>query len=166
MLHDKEPSSTTPRQEAYRTQAFSDNVFSPGHQITHIHLGNVIHQAGKLSSREADCYIMQIVSGLAYLHSIDITHRDISPRNLLLTSNGALEIANFNSSEQVKYASKCMSSKRCGTMAYIAPEVFAEKTFDGKAVDMWAAGIVYMEMRGGKTLWEMAAEGADEDYDG
>ncbi|CZT40838.1 uncharacterized protein RSE6_00502 [Rhynchosporium secalis] len=51
-------------------------------------------------------------------------------------------------------------------MAYIAPEVFAEKTFDGKAVDMWAAGIVYMEMRGGKTLWEMAAEGADEDYDG
>ncbi|CZS95565.1 uncharacterized protein RAG0_05161 [Rhynchosporium agropyri] len=142
-------SSTHHNNIFYATDIPSANLIT-GHQITHIHLGNVIHQAGKLSSGEADCYIMQLISGLAYLHSIDITHRDISPRNLLLTSNGALKIANFNSSEQVKHAIR----------------FFAEKTFDGKAVDMWAAGIVYMEMRGGKTLWEKAAEGADEDYDG
>jgi len=50
-------------------------------------------------------------------------------------------------------------------MPYIAPEVFVETMFDGKAVDIWAVGVVYMEMRCGKVLWEMAAEGADESFD-
>lgn len=134
-------------------------------QMSHIHLGAVIHQAGKQSSREADCYIMQLISGLSYLHSIHITHRNICPSNLLLTNSGVLKIANFTSSELLKPSNSFRSSKRCGTMPYIAPEVFIEKTFDGKAVDIWAVGVVYMEMRCGKVLWEMAAEGADEAYD-
>lgn len=135
-------------------------------QISHIHLGTVIYQAGKLSSREADCYTMQLLSGLSYLHSLNIAHRDISPSNLLLTTTGVLKIANFTASERLKSSNKFKSSKHCGTVPYIAPEVFVEKEFDGKAVDMWAVGVLYMEMRCGKVLWEMAAEGADEGYDG
>ncbi|KAG4438370.1 hypothetical protein IFR05_006132 [Cadophora sp. M221] len=135
-------------------------------RISHIHLGTVIAQAGKLSSREADCYIIQLLSGLSYLHSLNISHRDISPSNLILTTSAVLKIANFTSSEHLKPSNKFRSSRRCGTMPYIAPEVFVEKQFSGKAVDMWAVAVIYMEMRCGKVFWEMAAEGADEGYDG
>lgn len=51
------------------------------------------------------------------------------------------------------------------TLQYTAPEAFLERKFDAKAVDMWAVGVLYMEMRYGKLLWEVAAEGADEAYD-
>ena len=129
-------------------------------QMSHIHLGTVIHQAGKQSSREADCYIMQLISGLSYLHSLHITHRDICPSNLLLATTSVFKISNFTSSERLKRSYNFRSVKRCGTMPYIAPEVFVEKAFDGKASDVWAVGVVYMEMRCGKGLWEMAAEGA------
>ncbi|PVH80007.1 kinase-like protein, partial [Cadophora sp. DSE1049] len=98
---------------------------------------------GKLSSKEADCYIMQLISGLSYLHSLNITHRDISPSNSLLTTSGILKIANFTSSEHLKPSNNFLGS----TMPYIAPEVFVEKMFDGKAVDIWAVGVVYMDMR-------------------
>jgi len=108
---------------------------------------------------------MQLISGLSFLHSLHITHRDICPSNLLLTTSGVLKISNFTSSERLKPRRKLQNSKRCGTMPYIAPEVFVETMFDGKAVDIWAVGVVYMEMRCGKVLWEMAAEGADESFD-
>ncbi|KAH7342502.1 kinase-like domain-containing protein [Rhexocercosporidium sp. MPI-PUGE-AT-0058] len=134
-------------------------------QIPHIHLGTLMNQAGKLSSREADCYIMQLLSGLSYPHSLNVTHRDISPSNLLLTSTGNLKIANFTSSEHLKSSNNFKSSKCCGTMPYIAPEVFVETVFGAKPVDMWSVGVLYMEIRYSKVLWEMAGEGADEGYD-
>lgn len=37
--------------------------------------------------------------------------------------------------------------------------------FDARMVDMWAVGLIYLQMRTGKLLWGIAAEGADEGYD-
>ena len=37
----------------------------------------------------------QVLSGLGYLHSIGVVHRDITPQNLLLAADGTLKIADF-----------------------------------------------------------------------
>lgn len=34
-----------------------------------------------------------------------------------------------------------------GSKPYIAPEEFSENSFDGRAVDVWACGVIYMFMR-------------------
>ena len=57
------------------------------------------------------------------------------------------------------------SEKRCGSIEYLAPEAFLGTICDPRALDMWAIGIIYMEMRLGKRPWEFSAEGANEAYD-
>jgi protein-serine/threonine kinase len=40
----------------------------------------------------------------------------------------------------------------CGSAPYIAPEEYVDEEFDGRAVDVWAAGVIYMVMRTGRYL--------------
>ena len=44
---------------------------------------------------EALDWIRQILSGLAYLHKRDITHRDLSPKNVLIAKDGTLKLSDF-----------------------------------------------------------------------
>jgi aurora kinase, other len=57
---------------------------------------------------------------LLYLHSRAIIHRDIKPENLLVTSSGALKLADFGLSI---VASEELPVTRVGTLDYMAPEV-------------------------------------------
>merc|ERR550539_895084 len=43
---------------------------------------------------------------------------------------------------------------RCGKMYYMAPEVYAQQPFDGRAVDMWAVGVCLFMMLTGQSPWE------------
>ncbi|KAF4617960.1 hypothetical protein G7Y89_g15022 [Cudoniella acicularis] len=138
--------------------------------LSGIHLGTMIQQARKLGAEEADCYFKQLVRGINYLHGLGIAHRDLKPENILLTTNGLLKIANFSVAECFRdewegTGKVKKSNTRCGSLQYMAPEVFVEKSFDPRPVDMWAVGLIYMVMRTGKLLWEFAAEGADDCYD-
>jgi serine/threonine protein kinase len=55
--------------------------------------------------------------------------------------------------------------KLLGTIPYIAPEELCEvQTFDPRAGDVWAAGLVYMAMRCRRLLWRMASEEEDGRY--
>ena len=54
-----------------------------------------------LSERHITPIITQVVLGLAYLHREGIIHRDIKPSNILMNSEGAVKIADFDVSTQV-----------------------------------------------------------------
>jgi protein-serine/threonine kinase len=89
---------------------------------------------------------------------------------LLLTSDGVVKIIHFSAAEWLRQpwetaAGVKESKKRCGSVEYLAPEVFLENEFDPRPVDMWEAGIIYMEMRMGKRPWGFAAVCANEGYD-
>ena len=43
-------------------------------------------QITPLGEHVARCYFADLISGLDYLHQMDIVHRDIKPENLLLTA--------------------------------------------------------------------------------
>lgn len=147
-------------------------------------LARVVQRCGRLSPAEADCYFAQLVAGLAYLHhTLRLGHRDVQLANLLLTPTGTLKIANFASSEDLLAAAPPPKKKKrpsgaegetaggaggsgSGTAHYVAPEaLLSRQSVDARAVDMWAAGVAYLEMRTGKRAWLLAAEGADEGYD-
>lgn len=135
-----------------------------------IHLGAVIQRVRKLGVEEADCCFKQLVCGINYLHNTGVAHRDLKPENLHLTSDGVLKITHFSAAEWFRQpwetaADVKGSKKRCGSVEYLAPEVFHESEFDPRPVDMWAAGIIYMEMRMGKRPWSFAAEFANEGFD-
>jgi serine/threonine protein kinase len=83
------------------------------------------------------------VNGLAYLHTMNVMHRDIKGDNILLTAHGA-KLADFGVS-----ASVAGQNGRRGTMTgtpyWMAPEVCGKGSYDVTA-DTWSLGITIIEM--------------------
>ena len=46
----------------------------------------------------------------------------------------------------------------CGTPSYMSPEIAANKSYDGMASDMWAAGVLLFAMLFGYLPFEAANE--------
>lgn len=123
---------------------------------------------GKLEVAEADCYFLQLMRGVEYIHEMGVAHRDLKPENLLLTTHGALKITDFGNGECFRMAWETeahMTAGLCGSAPYIAPEEYVDREFDPRAVDVWACGVIYMAMRTGRHLWRVARKDEDEFYD-
>lgn len=130
-------------------------------------LYTLIVSAGKLEYIEADCFFKQLVRGIAYMHKVGVAHRDIKPENLLLTADGNLKITDFGVSEVFSIAWEEKIHLFLGVIGlapYIAPELYSEKKYDLRPVDVWACGVVYMAMRTGRQLWRSANSEEDEFY--
>ncbi|KAK5148816.1 hypothetical protein LTR04_000470 [Oleoguttula sp. CCFEE 6159] len=131
-------------------------------------LYSLILAAGKLEVAEADCYFLQLMRGVEYIHEMGVAHRDLKPENLLLTTHGALKITDFGNGECFRMAWESephMAAGLCGSAPYIAPEEYVDKEFDPRAVDVWACGVIYMAMRTGRHLWRVAKPDEDEFYE-
>ncbi len=67
-----------------------------------------------------------IASGLAYLHSLNIMHRDLKPKNILQTPyrNGCAKIVDFDLAKELKQEKGFKAfGEGVGTTGFIAPEV-------------------------------------------
>eukprot|EP00026_Physarum_polycephalum_P002356 Phypoly_transcript_02362.p1 GENE.Phypoly_transcript_02362~~Phypoly_transcript_02362.p1 ORF type:complete len:737 (+),score=63.66 Phypoly_transcript_02362:510-2720(+) len=86
--------------------------------------------------------IMDIVKGMAYLHSKSIIHRDIKSFNMLVNADMRVKIADFGFS-RIKAENQTMT--QCGTVAWTAPEIFEGSHYSEQA-DVYSFGIVLWEM--------------------
>ncbi|KAH7547476.1 hypothetical protein FEM48_Zijuj01G0314100 [Ziziphus jujuba var. spinosa] len=105
---------------------------------------------GKLKEDIARKYFRQLVSAVDFCHSRGVSHRDLKPENLLLDENGDLKVSDFGLSalpEQVW--NDGLLHTRCGTPAYVAPEVLRKKGYDGAKADIWSCGVVLFVLLAG-----------------
>ncbi|KAF8966997.1 hypothetical protein BGZ46_000264 [Entomortierella lignicola] len=125
-------------------------------------LHTLIVSAGTLGEAEAGCFFGQIMNGVEFLHSMGVVHRDLKPENLLITEDGCIKIADFGNSEvfRMPWEKKVRSSTAIrGSGPFIAPEEFTTKAFDGRKVDIWSCGVIYLCMRLGRYTWAEASKG-------
>ncbi|XP_023334757.1 serine/threonine-protein kinase PLK4 [Eurytemora carolleeae] len=80
----------------------------------------------------------EVVSGLIYLHSHGIMHRDLTLANLMLTHDMKVKIGDFGLATQVSNAQD-RHVTMCGTPNYISPEV-ATRSSHGLEADIWGLG--------------------------
>ncbi|KAG5437437.1 hypothetical protein PCANB_000869 [Pneumocystis canis] len=84
----------------------------------------------------------EIVSGLIFLHSHKIIHRDLKLSNILLDENNIAKIADFGLSIILQDFSDEEPMTLCGTPNYISPEIITHKP-TGLASDIWSLGCIF-----------------------
>uniref|UniRef100_M4BRB6 Protein kinase domain-containing protein n=1 Tax=Hyaloperonospora arabidopsidis (strain Emoy2) TaxID=559515 RepID=M4BRB6_HYAAE len=118
------------------------------------------HQ-GRITSREtvAHKYLVDVLSGLRFLHSHGIAHRDVSLENILLR-NGCAVLADFglcvpelssvstSSLSRASWNHRTTAGAFCcdetvGKDYYMAPEIVARERYDPRRADIWATGIAF-----------------------
>ncbi|XP_010417266.1 PREDICTED: CBL-interacting serine/threonine-protein kinase 16 [Camelina sativa] len=120
-------------------------------------LFEMIDRDGKLPEDLARKYFQQLISAVDFCHSRGVFHRDIKPENLLLDGEGDLKVSDFGLSALMmpeglggrRSSSDDLLHTRCGTPAYVAPEVLRNKGYDGAMADIWSCGIVLYALLAG-----------------
>jgi serine/threonine protein kinase len=110
-------------------------------------------QSPQLEGHRID-YLMQVADALEYLHNQGYLHRDICPRNIMVTKEGLVKLIDFglavpNTPEFRR------PGNRTGTPNYLAPEVIRRSTTDHR-VDMFALGVTAYEVFTHTLPWEKA----------
>lgn len=90
-------------------------------------------------------YFRQLIEGLEYLHAQNIAHLDIKLENILIGENYTLKIADFDLSCFLKDARVLTR----GTEYYRAPEMINDTCRDGRAADIYSAGIILFVLKSG-----------------
>ncbi|MBQ2208996.1 MAG: protein kinase [Prevotella sp.] len=120
--------------------------------------GSVSSRVGKMSEDEIWKFVLDVSSGLAFLHSLQppIIHQDIKPDNILITSDGRYVISDFGISRSMrtKMSKSANDMGSSGTIAYMGPERFSEMPVIVLASDVWAFGMTLYELMNGDILWE------------
>eukprot|EP00760_Papus_ankaliazontas_P000083 PhM_4_TR10022/c1_g1_i1/m.94920/K06631/PLK1; polo-like kinase 1 len=99
---------------------------------------------------ETQYFMLQILSGVQYMHDHNVIHRDLKLGNVMLHEMVA-KIGDFGLAAEVAYDGE---RKRtiCGTPNYIAPEILeGSHSFE---VDIWSIGVILYTMMVGKPPFE------------
>ncbi|KLP04849.1 related to galactosyltransferase associated protein kinase P58/GTA [Fusarium fujikuroi] len=96
-------------------------------------------------SSEVKRLLLQLTSGIAYLHDNWIIHRDLKTSNLLLSNRGQLKIADFGMARYVGDPPPKLT-QLVVTLWYRAPELLLGAKTYGAAVDMWSVGCIFGEL--------------------
>lgn len=97
-------------------------------------------------------FIGQLCDALDYLHGQKFLHRDLCPRNIMVTTDGVVKLIDFGLT--IPYTPQfCQPGNRTGTVDYLAPEVIKRSRTDHR-VDMFALGVTAFEMFTGGLPWD------------
>jgi serine/threonine protein kinase len=87
-----------------------------------------------------------LASGVEYMHSINLVHRDIKSENCLIGHDGVLKLADFGFARDVGIGDS-LSDTFCGSTVYAAPEILtATDWYDPRWADAWSCGVVLYAM--------------------
>jgi len=104
-------------------------------------LNELLKRRKRLNEIEIQCYILQIIKALKYLHQHFIIHRDLKLGNCFITSNLQIKLGDFGLSAKLEYEGQRRKTV-CGTPNYIAPEILEKKNGHSFEVDIWALGVI------------------------
>ena len=86
-----------------------------------------------------------VALALAYLHSLDITHRDLSSNNVLLVAGTRAKVTDFGMSV-FKSRSRSMLTSCPGTQVYMAPECLGEEVQYSQSIDCFSFGVLVIQI--------------------
>jgi serine/threonine protein kinase len=100
-------------------------------------------------------YLKQMADAIEYMHSVGYLHRDICPRNVMVTKDDVIKLIDFglaipNTGDFLK------PGNRTGTTSFLAPELIRRRATDHR-VDLFALGVTAYNLFTLDMPWERAA---------
>ena len=86
-----------------------------------------------------------IAQALAFLHSNEIVHRDLSSNNVLLLAGSRAKITDFGMSKLID-TSRAQMTKCPGTPAFMPPEALDDSPVYTKKIDNFSFGVLIVQM--------------------
>jgi polo-like kinase 1 len=130
-----------------------DNVYILLELCSNQTLNELLKRRKRLTEIEVQCYLMQIIKALKYIHSHKIIHRDLKLGNCFITQKLELKLGDFGLAAKLEYEGQRRRTV-CGTPNYIAPEILEKKNGHSFEVDVWSLGVVAYTLLFGKPPFE------------
>ncbi len=116
-------------------------------------------RGGKLSPRVVGALVVDMLEGLDAAHRacaedgtpLDLIHRDVSPSNVLVGTDGVARLADFGVAKAAGRMQSTQQGELKGKFAYMAPEQARGETLSSQT-DIYAAGVVLWECLAGRRL--------------
>lgn len=109
------------------------------------------------SIAEVKTLMMQLLSGMAYLHDNWVLHRDLKTSNILYTNRGELKLCDFGLARQ--YGSPLAPyTAMVVTLWYRAPELLLGQRKYSTPVDVWSIGCIMAELLSKEALFQARTE--------
>lgn len=122
-------------------------------------LAAIIERGGALSAHRAVSLVSQTAEALDAAHAENLVHRDVKPSNLLITTRDFLYLVDFGIAHAfgINTTGKALTATGAtvGTLDYMAPERFMDRTEDGARtgvdprVDVYSLACVLYECLSG-----------------
>ncbi len=116
-------------------------------------LNELLKRRKKLTELEVQCYALQIIKALKYLHSHRVIHRDLKLGNLFISEKMEIKVGDFGLATKLEFDGERKRTV-CGTPNYIAPEILEGKTGHSFEVDIWSLGVIMYTLIIGKPPFE------------
>lgn len=107
-----------------------------------------IVRSKRFKESEALDIIIQVSEALEHAHSKGLIHRDVKPKNIMLTPQGVAKLADMGLARAVsdKEAAESEAGKAYGTPYYISPEQIRGEKHIGAPADIYSLGATLYHM--------------------
>ncbi|XP_056617445.1 protein kinase containing Z-DNA binding domains isoform X2 [Triplophysa dalaica] len=145
-IHSTESSDPTNQKYLFIQMEFCEG----GTLTTWIHKRNIDEK--QRTTTEIYQIFHGIVSGVEYVHSQNLIHRDLKPDNILFGAEGKVKIGDFGLAATLTNpnGAAIYRTKGRGTASYMSPEQGLQSDY-GSKTDIFPLGLIWFEM-----LWKLS----------
>lgn len=110
----------------------------------------------RVSEKEAISIVKQVAQALKHAHDKGFIHRDIKPKNIMISSSGVVKLADLGLARAMTdlQAAKAEAGRAYGTPYYISPEQIRGEMKIGPPADIYGLGATFYHMVTGRLPFE------------
>ena len=110
----------------------------------------------RFAEKDAVEVMIQVAEALQHAHEKGLIHRDVKPKNVMITNEGVVKLADMGLARAVsdKEAAEAEAGKAFGTPYYISPEQIRGEREIGPPADIYSLGATFYHMVTGSVPFE------------